>query len=96
MSIICPSCKKKTDLERISFRSVCDHCNACLHCCYYCQYYQVGLANDCKVPGTERILDRQKNNFCEEFSFRKEGFLQREEKDFSRFENLFKKEDRSL
>jgi hypothetical protein len=28
----------------------------------------VGLANDCKIPGTERIVDREAGNFCEEFA----------------------------
>lgn len=66
--MLCWSCGKDVDLERVSFRSICDHCNAYLHCCVNCCYYQVGLANDCKIPGTERVVDREKNNFCEEFS----------------------------
>jgi len=30
----------------------------------------VGKPNDCIVPNTEFISDREKNNFCEDFSFK--------------------------
>jgi hypothetical protein len=53
---------------KLSFRETCDKCNVALHCCRNCKYYKPGLANDCAVPNTEFVSDRQINNFCEEFT----------------------------
>lgn len=52
---------------KISFREVCDHCNAYLHCCRNCQFYRPGMANDCAIPDTEFVADREAANFCEDF-----------------------------
>lgn len=52
---------------KISFRELCPHCHAYLHCCKNCLNYQPGLPNDCKIPGTDPIKDRETINFCEEF-----------------------------
>ena len=53
--------------RKISFRAICDHCGSSLHCCKNCKHYAPGRPNDCAVPGTEYIPDREANNFCEEF-----------------------------
>ena len=69
MNIACWNCAKEIkDLPtKISFREICPHCHAYLHCCKNCTNYQVGLSNDCKIPGTELISDREARNTCEEF-----------------------------
>jgi hypothetical protein len=69
MDIPCWNCGKQiTDLpERISFREICPFCHSYLHCCKNCTNYQPGLSNDCKIPGTEPISDREMRNTCEEF-----------------------------
>lgn len=54
-------------IGKVSFRASCDVCHASLHCCQNCVYYKPGLPNDCMVPNTDYIADRQANNFCEEF-----------------------------
>lgn len=54
-------------LGKLSFRALCDHCSAWLHCCKNCKNYKPGLPNDCLVPGTEYIADREGSNFCEDF-----------------------------
>ena len=53
--------------ERIPFRETCEACSAYLHCCVACVHYQPGLPNDCRIPDTEPIADREKYNYCEEF-----------------------------
>lgn len=53
--------------KRLPFRAICDKCTAWLHCCKNCKNYKPGLPNDCAVPGTEYIADREACNFCEEF-----------------------------
>jgi hypothetical protein len=60
-----------TDLEtpqRLAFKATCDSCGAYLHCCRNCKNYKPGMPNDCLIPGTEPITDREKANYCEEFA----------------------------
>ncbi len=69
--IYCWSCGK--ELEELPsgilpFRATCDHCMAWLHCCRNCEHYKPGLPNDCAIPGTDYIADREAVNFCEEFT----------------------------
>lgn len=52
---------------KLSFRATCDKCSFWLHCCKNCKNYKPGQPNDCAVPGTEYIADREAANFCEEF-----------------------------
>lgn len=66
----CWKCGKEiSDLtEKVPFRFTCPFCDSYQHCCVNCKNYQVGLPNDCKIPGTEFVADRQSFNYCEEFS----------------------------
>ena len=52
---------------KVAFRMTCEKCHACLHSCVNCKNYQPGLPNDCRVPGTDPVRDREGINFCEEF-----------------------------
>lgn len=60
-------------LGKLSFRALCDHCLAWLHSCKNCKNYQPGLPNNCRIPGTEFISDRESSNFCEEFDLLGQG-----------------------
>lgn len=66
----CWKCKSEYEMPpygKLSFRAICDRCQASLHCCKNCKNYKPGLPNDCLIPGTEYIADREANNFCEDF-----------------------------
>ena len=52
---------------KVSFRAECSHCGADLHVCVNCKNHALGKPNECKIPGTDPIRDREKANFCEEF-----------------------------
>lgn len=54
--------------RKISFRAICEHCGFGLHSCKNCKNYAPGKPNDCLIPGTDYISDREANNFCESFS----------------------------
>lgn len=85
----CWSCGVDIGVGKLSFRASCESCQVDLHCCQNCKYYQVGLSNDCKVPGTEYVSDRVRNNFCEEFS--PLGVFQDKKKGSAKkFDDLFK------
>ena len=66
----CWRCGEEVDAPegRLSFRAVCDHCGVWLHCCRNCRHYRPGLPNDCAIPDTEYIADREASNFCEDFA----------------------------
>lgn len=59
--------------RKISFRELCDRCQAWLHCCKNCRNYKPGASNDCAIPGTEYVADREACNFCEDFKVLGEG-----------------------
>ncbi len=65
----CYKCKSKLDLpnKKIGFRQTCQVCFADLHVCKNCKHYCIGKPNDCNVPNTEFVSDKEKNNFCEDF-----------------------------
>ncbi len=91
----CFSCGRTIEsvsFRKIGFRDICEFCGVCLHSCVGCKYYQVGLSNDCKIPGTEKIVDRSSNNFCDEFACREGVGLdhQKKETNQTRFDDLFK------
>lgn len=68
--MICFKCKTEIDLsgKKVGFRDTCDACGTDLHICKNCKYYFPGKPNDCLVPNTEYVTDREKFNFCEDFS----------------------------
>lgn len=71
---------------KIGFRAVCIHCDCDLHVCKNCRYYSVGKPNDCLVPGTDSIRDREQSNLCEEF---KPKTMIQESKDKHRSRQIF-------
>ncbi len=77
-------------LNKLSFRAVCDKCLASLHCCSNCQFHKPHYSNQCMVPGTEPVLDRTANNFCEEFVVLGKAPEQKNDTAKKRFDALFK------
>ncbi len=73
---------------KLSFRAECQHCGIDLHTCAGCRYYALGKPNDCLVPGTDFIRDRQARNFCEEFA--PQTSSPKEAKPKKGFDSLFK------
>ena len=69
----CHKCKKKLpEGLKTGFHSTCENCGADLHSCANCRFYAKGKPNDCNVPMTDPIVDREKANYCEEFVFSKD------------------------
>lgn len=70
--IQCWKCRRDVDIgSKLSFRAVCVYCGIDLHVCKNCRYFAPGKPNDCLVPGTEFVRDREAANFCEDFVIRK-------------------------
>ncbi|MDB2614095.1 hypothetical protein N9Y92_02930 [Chlamydiales bacterium] len=64
----CYKCKAALDEVKIGFRTLCEKCHAYQHSCKGCKHYSPGKPNDCLIPGTDPIRDRELFNFCEDFS----------------------------
>lgn len=88
----CPRCKKAVhdQVVKIGFRAACPHCGADLHSCVNCRYYAPGKPNDCLIPGTEYIRDREAANFCEEFKVKLDAGEKPPNK--NKFNSLFKED----
>lgn len=68
--MLCWHCQKPIEVtdSKISFRTICENCGSWQHACVNCQHYKVGFPNQCAIPETEFVNDREKFNFCEDFS----------------------------
>jgi len=68
--IKCFSCHKPTELDagkKILRHEECPTCGASMHCCKMCKYYDATAYNECRETIAERIVDKEKANFCEFF-----------------------------
>lgn len=92
MTLVCWNCgtpQNEPPFGKLPFRAECEKCGSALHCCKNCRFFKPGLPNDCMVPGTEFISDREANNLCEEFKVL--GIkTEKKSSDKDPFNNLFK------
>jgi hypothetical protein len=54
--------------ERIGFRDECPGCGRAIHVCRNCGFYDPAYNNSCREPMAERVIDKERFNFCEYFS----------------------------
>ena len=53
--------------ERVGFRDECPGCGRALHVCRNCGFYDPAYNNSCREPMAERVVDKERFNFCEYF-----------------------------
>ena len=95
----CAFCDKKVKINgKIGRQDTCPHCNNDLHCCKQCHHYDIGAYNGCKEVMAERVVDKERANFCDYFvkkgsSGIKKGNFRRNKKNeaMDALEALFKK-----
>ena len=46
-------------------QDTCPHCNRDLRCCKQCKFFDPSAYNECREIGAERIVDKERANFCE-------------------------------
>lgn len=66
----CYACHKPTGLEpgqKISLKEECPYCFASLHCCKMCKFYDKTAYNECRESSADRIVEKEKANFCDYF-----------------------------
>lgn len=47
----------------------CKHCGSDLRNCLSCKHYDKTAYNECREPTAERVVDKEKSNFCDWFKF---------------------------
>ncbi len=67
---VCFSCSKKipTDI-RPGRGDECGGCGADLKVCLNCRFYEPGTYNDCAEPNAERVVEKERANYCEYFEY---------------------------
>ncbi|MBW1782590.1 MAG: hypothetical protein JRL30_17830 [Deltaproteobacteria bacterium] len=72
---------------------VCPHCSRDLRCCRQCKFYDHHAYNDCKEVMADRVVDKERANFCEYFVLRGSSLQvsNREEDAKKALEALFRK-----
>lgn len=64
----CFQCQKELNLaEKPGRRETCPACQADLHCCRNCRFYDPVVYNECQEPMAERVLEKERANFCDYF-----------------------------
>lgn len=79
--------------EFFSRRDECGKCGADLHVCRNCSFYRAGRSNECEESQAERVVDKDRANYCDFFRF-KEGQdekTSRKEDPKKLWDELFKK-----
>ena len=72
MSYFCAACNAALELDSpssIGRRDCCPYCGADLHSCRNCQHYSVSAYNECIETQADRVLEKERSNFCEYFRF---------------------------
>ena len=92
----CWKCNKQYSEKdvKVGYRAVCPHCDTDLHTCTNCRYYSPGKPNDCSIPGTDYVRNREANNFCEDFKPKLSSDSRPDKKEEKRkFNSLFKDDE---
>ena len=67
--VTCSACSASVELEGPVGRSArCARCGSDLRCCLNCRFHDLASYNDCAEPSAERILEKDRANYCDYFS----------------------------
>jgi len=82
--------------ERVEFRAACPSCDQALHACHNCGHYDPAYYNQCRETAAERVVDKERANFCEYFAPASGGVQPRSAPSGARtqLDALFKKKPR--
>lgn len=69
----CYACHGALELQvnsKILKSEECPKCFASLHCCKMCQFYDPKVYNECRETNAERIVEKEKANYCDYFQLK--------------------------
>ncbi len=65
----CFNCGREIEVkERVGFRDACPGCDRPLHACLNCEFFDPAFNNQCRETMAERVVDKDRANFCEYFA----------------------------
>lgn len=70
MELKCYKCQAQLDIDTrhsISRSEECPKCFANIRCCRMCTHYDSTAYNECREPTADRILEKEKANFCDHY-----------------------------
>ncbi len=67
--INCYHCSAELDYKQgnVSRSDTCPQCGNDVRVCYNCMHYDESSYNECREPVAERIVNKDKSNFCDYF-----------------------------
>lgn len=90
----CAFCGEEIVLkDKVGRNDTCSHCGRDLRCCKQCKFYDPHSYNDCREVSAERIVDKERANFCDYFVLRgsRQRSVNRAQEAKKALEALFKK-----
>nr|CRH04491.1 conserved protein of unknown function [Candidatus Magnetococcus massalia] len=70
---LCWSCQAPLDEGDFKRGCYCERCGRDTRCCIACRHYAPDAYNDCREPIAERVVDKEKSNFCDLFTPRQDS-----------------------
>lgn len=70
-NITCYNCKKIIPILgafQVTRTEECPYCGRHLHSCKMCTFYDQKVYNECRESNADRIVDKEKANFCDYFN----------------------------
>ncbi len=69
VSVACSACGDVAVFDGVVGRSArCRRCGADLRCCNNCRFCDASAYNECGEPSAERVVEKDRANFCDYFS----------------------------
>jgi hypothetical protein len=92
----CVFCNKVIDIKgKVGRQDTCPGCGKDIRCCKQCKFYALDAYNECREVMAERILEKERSNFCDFFVLRGTkgggGTYNRTKEARAALESLFKK-----
>ena len=94
--MVCTFCREDINIAgKVSRSDTCPHCGGDLRCCKQCNFYHPSAYNECREVQAERIVDKNRANFCDYFVAKgpAKGRMNRTQNAREALEALFKKQD---
>ena len=97
MASCCSHCGANIDVaagQVVGRTEECPSCGRDLHACVQCQFYDPGAYNECREPQAERVVDKERSNFCDYFQLSEgpgSGSPSKKDDALKQLDDLFKK-----
>ncbi len=70
----CHACGKEVvPPDPVGRKAECPYCRAELRCCLNCVHHEPAAYNQCRELQADRVMEKDRANFCEYFRFREGG-----------------------